>query len=253
MKHINFVMIVVSIGFTLSSCMGLNSTSYSNNPVSTTVNIRENNFKIVKQVEGEWTARYVFGIGGFSKKALTTNAIGEMYKNANLTGSQQIINITTTTSFKMIVGPIYMQRTVIARGFVIEFTGPLNRSTYLPQQNEENLKPSDSEKEIMKDNIATDSIKDLKQNSKVISKTKTSNHIKINPKWYKFVKKIANKYNDGETFDPIYDLNDDGKITFDELDHINQLYRYAYQNTNPEQVLHTLILDEKKKGRRLND
>ena len=54
------------------------------------------------------------------KKALETNAISEMYKNAKLTGNQQIINITTTQSVESWVG-IYTKRKVIAHGYVIEF------------------------------------------------------------------------------------------------------------------------------------
>ena len=44
--------------------------------------LSEPNYRIVKEVSGEWTATYVFGIGGLSRKSLETNAIGEMYKNA---------------------------------------------------------------------------------------------------------------------------------------------------------------------------
>ena len=79
-----------------ASCAGINTTPYQNEPVETKVLLSEANYKIVGQAEGEWSATYVFGIGGLSKKSLTNNAISEMYKNANLTGNQQIINVTTT-------------------------------------------------------------------------------------------------------------------------------------------------------------
>jgi hypothetical protein len=42
-----------------------------------------------------------------------------MYKNANLTGTQQIINITTTTSIEQWV--VYTKKRAIARGYIIEF------------------------------------------------------------------------------------------------------------------------------------
>ncbi len=95
-------------------------TPYSNEPVETKVVLTQDNYRIIKQVEGEWSALYVFGIGGMSKKAVTTNALSEMYKNADQQGNQQIINITTTQSIEnwVLVASRYK---VIARGYVIEF------------------------------------------------------------------------------------------------------------------------------------
>ena len=105
----------------LIGCAGVNMTPYKNDPVETKVVLAEDNYTIVKEVEGEWSATYVFGIGGLKKKALETNAIGEMYKNAHLTGNQQIINITTTQSVEAWAFGIYAKYKVVARGYVIEF------------------------------------------------------------------------------------------------------------------------------------
>ena len=102
-----------------ASCAGINTTPYQNEPVETKVLLSEANYKIVGQAEGEWSATYVFGIGGWSKKSLTNNAISEMYKNANLTGNQQIINVTTTSSVENWL--VYTKHRVIARGYIIEF------------------------------------------------------------------------------------------------------------------------------------
>jgi hypothetical protein len=102
-----------------ASCAGINTTPYQNEPVETKVLLSEANYKIVGQAEGEWSATYVFGIGGLSKKSLTNNAISEMYKNANLTGNQQIINVTTTSSVENWL--VYTKHRVIARGYIIEF------------------------------------------------------------------------------------------------------------------------------------
>lgn len=104
----------------LTSCAGFNYSPYSNEPVETKVVLTQDNYRIVKQVEGEWSARYIFGIGGMKYKTVTTNALSEMYKNAHLVGNQQIINITTTTTIQSWIG-IVIRRTVIARGYVIEF------------------------------------------------------------------------------------------------------------------------------------
>ena len=112
-----FICCLVAVLF--AGCAGLNTTPYSHNMPETKLILKEANYKIVGQVEGEWSATYVFGIGGLSKKALTNNAISEMYKNANLTGTQQIINITTTTSVEQWV--VYTKKRAIARGYIIEF------------------------------------------------------------------------------------------------------------------------------------
>ena len=120
MKAIKFFMISMA-AVLLASCAGKNMTPYKNDPVETKVIIKEGNYNIVKEVSGEWTATYVFGIGGLKKKALETNAISEMYKNAQLTGSQQIINITTTQSVEAWAFGIYAKMRVIAHGYVIEF------------------------------------------------------------------------------------------------------------------------------------
>ena len=118
MKAIKFFLVAI-VAAIFASCAGINTTPLGHNLQETKVILKEANYKIVGQVEGEWSATYVFGIGGLSKKALTNNAISEMYKNANLTGSQQIINVTTTTSIEQWV--VYTKKRAIARGYIIEF------------------------------------------------------------------------------------------------------------------------------------
>ena len=73
----------------------------------------------IKNVEAEATATYVFGIGGMSKKALYSNAVAELTKNANLTGSQALVNVTVKNSAKSIL--CYTKITYHAEGTVIEF------------------------------------------------------------------------------------------------------------------------------------
>lgn len=118
MKAIKYLFISV-LALVFTGCAGLNFTPYANNPVETKVILSESNYHIVKEVSGEWTATYVFGIGGLSKKALETNAISEMYKNAGLTGNQQIVNVTTTLSVENWF--VYSKHRVMAHGYVIEF------------------------------------------------------------------------------------------------------------------------------------
>jgi len=118
MKTIKTILFCL-VAVLFASCAGLNFTPYANNPVETKVILSESNYHIVKEVSGEWSATYIFGIGGLSKKSLKNNAVSEMYKNAGLTGNQQIVNVTTTLSVENWV--VYSKHRAIAHGYVIEF------------------------------------------------------------------------------------------------------------------------------------
>lgn len=114
------ILVIIAIAATMlcaSSC-GV-SAAFSNNVNETKVVLSENNFKVVGQAYGEATATYIFGIGGLSEKALYSNAIDEMTRNANLTGSQTLVNITTSVAVKHIL--VYSQVTCTATATVIEF------------------------------------------------------------------------------------------------------------------------------------
>ena len=96
--------------------------SVSNNNLNQTETVlTQKNFKVVGQVEGEATATYICGIGGLSHKAIRTNAVAEMYKAANLKGSQTIINVTVKQTVGG-VAPFWVKETYTATGTVIEFT-----------------------------------------------------------------------------------------------------------------------------------
>lgn len=103
-----------------SSC-GLSRSATSNaNLTQTEVQLTKKNFRVVGTVSGESTQNYWFGIGGMSQKSMDETAISDMYKNANLTGSQVIINTNVSHKSKMIF--IYNQVKAIATGTIIEFT-----------------------------------------------------------------------------------------------------------------------------------
>ena len=85
----------------------------------TNVVLSQKNFHVVKTVQAEVTATYVFGIGGMSKKALYNNAVADLTKKANLTGSQALVNVTVKNSAKSVL--FYTQMTYSAEGTVIEF------------------------------------------------------------------------------------------------------------------------------------
>ena len=112
--------VVAAISFT--GCTGLASTTVTNhNLTQTQVVLAEGNFKVVGQAYGEVTATYVCGIGGYTKQALYNNAVNEMAKSANLTGSQTLTNTTVHYAVNMIT-PIYMKVTCCATANIIEFT-----------------------------------------------------------------------------------------------------------------------------------
>jgi hypothetical protein len=85
----------------------------------TNVVLSQKNFHVVKNVQAEVTATYVFGIGGMSKKALYNNAVADLTKKANLTGSQALVNVTVKNSAKSVL--FYTQMTCHAEATVIEF------------------------------------------------------------------------------------------------------------------------------------
>lgn len=113
------IFVAVAAVFTLASC-GVSSQLTANaNLNQTDVVLSQKNFHVVKSVEANTSATYVFGIGGLGKKALKDNAIAELTKKANLTGSQALVNITVKYSAKMIL--CYSKVTAYAEGTVVEF------------------------------------------------------------------------------------------------------------------------------------
>ena len=102
-----------------SSCLGTNHMTY-NALSQTEVVLTQSNFNVVGTVEGSHTVSYIFGLGGTSKSDIRENAVQQMYKNANLRGSQTIINVSYSTARRSILG-IYVEKTVTAYGTIIEF------------------------------------------------------------------------------------------------------------------------------------
>lgn len=121
MKKIFLFGVVAAISLLMTGC-GFSKEAVSNqNQNQTSVVLSKNNYTIVKSVRGESTQTYVFGlIGELSKKSLKESAMSEMVKNANLKGSQAIINVNV--QYKNTISPIITQTTAIATGTIIEFT-----------------------------------------------------------------------------------------------------------------------------------
>lgn len=83
--------------------------------------LSQKNFKVIGQVEGVSTITQVFGIGGCSQKEVRSNAVAEMFKNANLKGSQTIVNINVKHALSG-CPPFYWRTTYSATGTIVEFT-----------------------------------------------------------------------------------------------------------------------------------
>ena len=117
-----FFIVALALGsLMLSSCAAHLHQVTNNNLTQTETVLTQKNFKVVGQAEGVATATYICGIGGLSKKAIRANAIAELYKAANLKGSQTIINITVKETLGGVV-PFWVKDYYTATGTIIEFT-----------------------------------------------------------------------------------------------------------------------------------
>ncbi|MGN0236323.1 MAG: DUF6567 family protein [Paludibacteraceae bacterium] len=120
MKKMKMFM-AIAIGMFLASCAGINTTAYPTMDMNQTNVILDGaKYKVIGNVEGRWSATYIFTIGGYRKTANEANSRSEMFKNADLKDNQAVINISTTTSYKTVIG-IWTKYTSISTGQVIEF------------------------------------------------------------------------------------------------------------------------------------
>ena len=119
----NRLLVAVASILLLTGCTGVHTLTKTDIANSPTVELKQNNFHVVKHVSSSASATYVFGIGGLSKKALKQNAVADMISKANLEGSQVVINVTTKVSRK-IYTPIFVKEIVTAYGTVVEFDSP---------------------------------------------------------------------------------------------------------------------------------
>lgn len=102
--------------FCLTGCFAAQQLAVTNS-----ASLDRANFKVIGAVSGQSKATYVFGIGGFSEKARTTDAMQEMYKSAKLKENQTIANISQFTNSSWILPPIVIMRTTTVTGTIVEF------------------------------------------------------------------------------------------------------------------------------------
>lgn len=119
MKKIKYFLIALVATVTLAGCGASSNMTTNINNNQTDVVLSCKNFHVVKTVQSEVSATYFLGIGGLSKKALQNNAVADLTKNAGLTGSQALVNITVKAS---VAEYIFVTKvTYYAEATVIEF------------------------------------------------------------------------------------------------------------------------------------
>lgn len=116
MKKILLFVAVLS----LSGCSTHMYQTSNYNVSETQVVLDQANFEVCGKAEGNASNTYVFGIGGLSRKALRGNAVAAMYEDANLKGSQTIINVYFKKR-QMGFAPFYWNTTYTATGTIVEF------------------------------------------------------------------------------------------------------------------------------------
>lgn len=127
MKNLSFIkrqrLVIILVATIFLSGCGVSSglmNQFGVNSANTNVVLQKKNFKVTGTVSGESSDTYLFFIGGY-KQSLVAKAKQNMIENAKLEGtSKAIINITLEEHNKFIF--IYIKRTLIVHGTVIEFT-----------------------------------------------------------------------------------------------------------------------------------
>lgn len=119
MKRLKLWMMIIISSLAMTSCVGYSSYQTSNvNQNQTSVVLSQKNFHVVKTVSSSVTHNYLFGLGGY--RALKNNAVADLTKKANLTGSQALVNVTIKESHA-IKWFIFQEKSIYAEATVIEF------------------------------------------------------------------------------------------------------------------------------------
>jgi hypothetical protein len=121
MKILFKSLLAIIIVASLQSCAFHGSLKQQQNrhEVRAEVALEKGSFKAVKYVSGKESVTYIFGIGGLKKDALISEARRQMYAEADLTGSQVIINEQTDVKHSVIT-LLYRRITVTVSGYVYQ-------------------------------------------------------------------------------------------------------------------------------------
>lgn len=127
MKKLFFAVAIAAAGL-MTGCAVNEHLTGNRNVMQTNVELSQNNFQVTGTVKGSASVTRIFGIGGISSKAVKANAYAEMVKNANLSGSQALINVTTEVKNRGFM-PFYWRSVVTTHGQVVEFVSPEERTS----------------------------------------------------------------------------------------------------------------------------
>ena len=94
--------------------------TFNQNEMQTNVVLSQNNFVAVKTVTGEASSTYFLVFGGLRRAETKAAAMSDMVWNAELSGSQAIVNASVSMHVQTILG-IYTKVTAYATGTVVEF------------------------------------------------------------------------------------------------------------------------------------
>ena len=120
MKRLFKVAMLLGVVALFTACGATSHLTSNANLTQTVVELKENNYRVVKMVSGTAKDIYVFGIGGVSRNALAENSYAQMVKNAELKDNQAIINVSTSENVQAYI--VYTKREMTTSGVVIEFS-----------------------------------------------------------------------------------------------------------------------------------
>jgi len=135
MRRIYLATVLLLVLFVTSSCKYHLGLTHNENHHQTQVVLEEKNYTIVKYVEGDATARYLFGIGGgASKRGIIARARENMLRNAGLLGkSRAVINETVELRTKQFL--VFTEVRYIVSGYIVEFYNPEKETAPQAEEN----------------------------------------------------------------------------------------------------------------------
>lgn len=137
MKKILLAVAIATAGL-MTSCAVSEHLTSNRNVMQTNVELSKNNFQVIGTAQGSATVIRVFGIGGLSLKAIRANAYAEMVKNANLSGSQALINVNTEVKQRG-VAPFYWKRLLLLVDKLLSSQALKNKYRNIMQEQQKGL------------------------------------------------------------------------------------------------------------------
>lgn len=169
MKKILLAVAIATAGL-MTSCAVSEHLTSNRNVMQTNVELSKNNFQVIGTAQGSATVIRVFGIGGLSLKAIRANAYAEMVKNANLSGSQALINVNTEVKQRG-VAPFYWKTVITTCGQVIEFISTEEQVSEHHAGTAKRFAPRTAETTMAEEIIVVDPIAKIKSNTRHLVNT----------------------------------------------------------------------------------